>query len=425
MARPNAESMSLWRICDDGAPLGTLITRSVVDNGSSVSAVTIRLGHMFESVSADDSRPADALDLAGLEGLAPGPELAALVERIDPGSVTDGYDLVEIVAACRRLKAWADAVEVAAAATLARHPVCHAPEADRRGLTAVRAAGQLLAARLGLAPSSACDRVTTAVQLVDELPDTVAALHQGEIDYPKAAALAVGVRQLDPPDGACDRYTGEVVTPDGLRRGLVADVEARVLPKAGRRSLRQHRDAIARAVAALAPKTLEQRHQRACEQRRVDYSPSPDGMAWLGVYGPAEDLTAIRVMLDAAVDAVKREDPTDARTADQVRVDVLAQLPGHRWSPGTSAAAAARMVCDWASGIGEPPPSTSPCRSAPWSGSTTRPASSRGTGRSRRRWHAGSPHTAPGAGCSPIPPPGSCSTTAPPATRRRRIWSTT
>jgi hypothetical protein len=234
---------------------------------------------MFESASSDDSRPADALDLAGLERVAPGPELAVLLHRVDLGSVADGYELVEVVAACRRLKAWADAIEVAAAAGLARHPVCHAPEADRRGFTPVRAAGQLLAARLGMAPTSACDRVTAAVQLVDELPDTVVALHRGEIDYPKAAALAAGVRQLDPPDGACDRYTGEVVTPDGLRRGLVAEVEARVLPKAGRRSLRQHRDAIARAVAALAPKTLEQRHQRACEQRRVDHSPSPDGMA--------------------------------------------------------------------------------------------------------------------------------------------------
>jgi hypothetical protein len=271
-------------------------------------------------------RAGDASRLAGLERIAPGPELAALVHRIDPESVTDGYDLVEIAAACRRLKAWADAIEVAAAARLARHQVCHAPEAARHGFTPVRAAGQLLAARLGLAPTSACDRVTTAVQLVDELPDTVTALHQGEIDYAKAAALAAGVRQLDPPDGGCDRHTGEVVTPDGLRRGLVAEVEARVLPKAGSRSLRQHRDAIARAVAALAPKTVEERHERACELRRVDYNPSPDGMAWLGVYAPAEDVTAIRVMLDAAVDAVKREDPADPRTADQVRVDVLAQL---------------------------------------------------------------------------------------------------
>ena len=95
--------------------------------------------------------PADAAGLAGLERVAPGPELAALVHRVDLGSITDGYELVEVVAACRRLKAWADAVEVAAAAGLARHPVCHAAEADRRGFTPVRAAGQLLAARLGLA----------------------------------------------------------------------------------------------------------------------------------------------------------------------------------------------------------------------------------------------------------------------------------
>jgi hypothetical protein len=66
-------------------------------------------------------RAGDASRLAGLERIAPGPELAALVHRIDPESVTDGYDLVEIAAACRRLKAWADAIEVAAAARLARH----------------------------------------------------------------------------------------------------------------------------------------------------------------------------------------------------------------------------------------------------------------------------------------------------------------
>ena len=402
-----------------------------------VSPAPPRLVRMFESGFGGDPvpegsggnggtpPPADAAGLAGLERVAPGPELAVLVHRVDLGSITDGFELVEVVAACRRLKAWADAVEVAAAATLARHPVCHAPEADRRGFTPVRAAGQLLAARLGMAPSTACDRVATAVQLVDELPDTVAALHQGEIDYAKAAALAVGVRQLDPADGACDRYTGEVVTPDGLRRGLVAEVEARVLPKAGRRSLRQHRDAIARAVAALAPKTLEERHQRACEQRRIDYSPSPDGMAWLGVYGPAEDVTAIRVMLDAAVDAVTRENPADTRTADQVRVDVLAQLAWSSLESGHLGGHCGQDGVRLGKRHGRAPPSTSPCRSAPSSGSTTRPANSKGTGRSRSRWLAGSPHTAPGAGCSPIQPPGSCSTTAPPATPRRRSWSTT
>jgi hypothetical protein len=216
---------------------------------------------MFEAVD----------DLAGLEAVPPGPELAALLDRLDPAQVGDAYDLVEVAAACRRLKAWADSVEVAASAALSRHPVCHAPEAARHGFSSTRAAGQLLAPRLGVAPTTACDRVSTAVQLVDELPDTVAALRHRDVDYAKASALAAGVRALDPPDGMQDGITREAVTLDGLRRGLVALVEAWVLSKAGGRSLRQHRDAIARAVAAVAPRTAEQRHQRAGEDRRVDY----------------------------------------------------------------------------------------------------------------------------------------------------------
>jgi len=257
--------------------------------------------------------------------MAPGAELAGLLERVDPAAVPDAYDLVELVAACRRIKAWADGIEIETAAALASHPVCDNDEAARHGFTPVRAAGQLIAARIGVAPSTGADRVATAAQLVDELPDTVAAMRAGDIDYPKAAALAVGVRGLDPPDGMADRASGEPITPDGIRRGLVGQVESRVLPRAGGRSLRQHRDAIAHAVAAVAPRTAEQRHQQAREDRRIDSSPAPDAMAWLNIYGPAEDVTAIRTMLDAAADAAATE-PGEQRTTDQLRFDALAAL---------------------------------------------------------------------------------------------------
>jgi Domain of unknown function (DUF222) len=268
---------------------------------------------MFES---DDlpSRPdgGDAIaardggsDCAGLEGMAPGPGLARMLARLDPAAIPDAYDLVEVAAACERLKAWADAIGIEAAAALSTHPVCHAPEAARHGFNPVRAAGQLLAPRLGQSPTTATNRVATAVQLSAELADTVTALSRGELDYSKAAALAVGVRALDPPDGCADPMTGEVITSDGIRRGLVVRVERRVLPKAGARSLRQHRDAIARAVASIAPQTAEQRHQDACDARRVEFRTEADGMAWLSVYGPAVDLTAVKVMLDAAADAAK------------------------------------------------------------------------------------------------------------------------
>ena len=267
-----------------------------------------------------------ASDCAGLEALAPGVELAAVLGRLDPAGMSDAYDLVEVAAACERMKAWVDSIEVQTAAALSTHPICYAPEAARHGFSPIRAAGQLLAPRLGQSPTTACNRVATAVQLTDELTDTVTALSHGEIDYSKAAALAVGVRALDSLDGSCDPLTGELITPDGIRAGLVARVEARVLPKAGIRSLRQHRDAIARAVASVAPRTAEQRHQDACEGRRVEFRSEADGMAWLSVYGPAVDLMAVKVMLDAAAEAAKTINPDDPRTLDQIRVDTLIEL---------------------------------------------------------------------------------------------------
>jgi hypothetical protein len=278
---------------------------------------------MFESDGYGGTTQGGGPDLAGLEAVGPGAELAAVLGRLDPSVIADAYDLVEVAAACERLKAWADAIEVETAAALSGHPICHAEEAVRHGFNPVRAAGQLLAPRLGQSPTTASNRVATAVQLVDELRDTVAAMFRGEIDYQKAAALAVGVRALDPPDGCADALTGEVITPDGIRRGLVARVEARVLPRAGGRSLYQHRDAIARAVATLAPKTADQRHESACDQRRVEFRSEADGMAWLSVYGPALDLTAVKVMLDAAAEAANPDDP---RTIEQLRVDTLTEL---------------------------------------------------------------------------------------------------
>ncbi len=49
-------------------------------------------------------------------------------------------------------------------------------------------------------------------------------------------------------------------------------------------------------------------------------------MARLGVYGPALDLTAVKVMLDAAAQAAKTANPDDPRTLDQIRVDTLTAL---------------------------------------------------------------------------------------------------
>ncbi len=77
---------------------------------------------MFEVSDAGSGRRGDTAggpDLGGLERMPPGPELAGLLERVDPAAVSDAYDLVELVAACRRIKAWADGIEIETAAALA------------------------------------------------------------------------------------------------------------------------------------------------------------------------------------------------------------------------------------------------------------------------------------------------------------------
>jgi hypothetical protein len=51
-------------------------------------------------------------------------------------------------------------------------------------------------------------------------------------------------------------------------------------------------------------------------------------MAWLNVYGPAEDVAAIKAMVDAAADAAKTADPNESRTLDQL------EAPG--WSTSAS-----------------------------------------------------------------------------------------
>ncbi|MEE6297108.1 hypothetical protein V2J63_14315, partial [Georgenia sp. MJ278] len=56
-----------------------------------------------------------------LAGLAPGPQLAAVLEGIDVGGVGD-YAAVEVVAAYRRQQAWAAARAAMSAADLARRP---------------------------------------------------------------------------------------------------------------------------------------------------------------------------------------------------------------------------------------------------------------------------------------------------------------
>lgn len=70
------------------------------------------------------------------------------------------------------------------------------------------------------------------------------------------------------------------------------------------------------------PVSIEKRHSRRVLDRRVEYAPDRDGMAWLSAYLPAGQAAGIWDRTTAAARAL--QGPEEARTLAQLRADVAA-----------------------------------------------------------------------------------------------------
>ncbi|RJU03162.1 HNH endonuclease [Arthrobacter frigidicola] len=82
-----------------------------------------------------------------------------------------------------------------------------------------------------------------------------------------------------------------------------------------------------RLRAELHPESLTDRTRSARKNRRVDFHPDDDGMAWLNVYLPAEKAVAIDGRLTRLSRALQC--PEETRTLAQLRTDVLTDLLTH------------------------------------------------------------------------------------------------
>lgn len=259
----------------------------------------------------DDSTERELQDLAGL---SPGPDVLSSVAEVDLG-LLGAHDLVDVIAALERVKAHVDAVQARAIAGLASRaeyarcdplpdgePVHHHRPAD--------VAADEVSLALRWTPNRARTQVGLAIELVEVLPDTLAALEAGRIDAYKARLIADRTRCLE----------------SVAARRLV---EASVLASAERVTAAKLDRKLRAAVIAADPAGAEERRADAAGDRRV-YQPRPaadggdNGMAYLGVVGPAEDLVALYTALDAAARHARAGG--DARSLDQLRFDLLAGL---------------------------------------------------------------------------------------------------
>lgn len=161
-----------------------------------------------------------------------------------------------------------------------------------------------LAALLRIPGGSAAQLVGESQALSRRLPATLEALAEGQISYLHATAMVDNANSL--PDEA------------------VGDYERAVLPDARRLNVPRFRDRARRLRELHHPESLRARRAAQYDRRNVSIEPARDGMAWLGLYAPAEQVIAIDDRLDRI--AASMRSPDEPRTFAQLKADAFCEL---------------------------------------------------------------------------------------------------
>ncbi|MDQ1589344.1 MAG: hypothetical protein QOJ77_2509, partial [Microbacteriaceae bacterium] len=168
----------------------------------------------------------------------------------------------------------------------------------------LRALRAELASALRIPERTAEAQLAVSESLVNDLPDTLAALVAGEISYRHAQIMVDHTRALDT---AALRALEAGALP--FARNLTASKFERKI-----RSLRERAN----------PETIRERHVRAVTDREIVFDPGQDGMAWLSAYLPAAE--ALGAYNRVSELAATLQCPGEERTLTQLRADVFRDL---------------------------------------------------------------------------------------------------
>ncbi|MBB5897488.1 DUF222 domain-containing protein [Kutzneria kofuensis] len=148
-------------------------------------------------------------------------------------------------------------------------------------------------------PEQTVARRKEASQVLETLPRLAELLRRGELDFRRLDAVRERVQHLSP--------------------DLVAEVEDALVDMAAGLNRTQLCRKTTALVAHADPDGYETRCRKATKDRRVEFSPLPDGMAKLTWILPATDAHLVFQQLCKDAKAL----PTDDRTTDQKRSDAL------------------------------------------------------------------------------------------------------
>jgi hypothetical protein len=232
-----------------------------------------------------------------------------------PDPLRRGVDTaLDRLAAISRLDASTAALKVHTAAEFAAGTTALTPpEASPQEHTAHEmAAVAELACALTVSEPAAATLLATSCRLTTALPLTLAALQAGTISWQHARTMVEEAGSLNP--AAAAALEAHFLDPDAPNpaRGCPAGelTPARFRHKARTWRERHH------------PDSIEERHTRSAADRRIEYSPDRDGMAWLSAYLPADQAAGIWDRATAAARAL--QGPTESRNLTQLRADTTA-----------------------------------------------------------------------------------------------------
>ena len=149
-------------------------------------------------------------------------------------------------------------------------------------------------------------------QLVSTLPLTLSALQAGNISWQHARVMVDETASLDPAGAAAlEAHFLDPHAPNPARGCPAGElVPSRFRHKARTWRERHH------------PVSIEKRHAKGVQDRRLEYAPDRDGMAWLSAYLPADQAAGIWDRLTTAARTL--QGPEEGRTITQLRADLAA-----------------------------------------------------------------------------------------------------
>ncbi|MDQ0677849.1 hypothetical protein QFZ30_001231 [Arthrobacter pascens] len=154
--------------------------------------------------------------------------------------------------------------------------------------------------------------LSEACELTASLPLTLAALQAGSISWQHARAMVDETTTLDP--AGAQALEAHFLDPDAGNPARSCPA-GELVPSRFRHKARTWRE-------RHHPDSIEKRHARSAKDRRLEYAPDRDGMAWLSAYLPADAAAGIWNRATAAARAL--QGPTEPRTLTQLRADTAA-----------------------------------------------------------------------------------------------------